>query len=508
MCAVLGIIQTKDNTQNIGKTLFNGLTILQHRGQDSCGISTIHHNTVHTHKAMGMVHQNFGEQSLAKLQGNIGIGHVRYPTSGDNHSSLAQPFYAASPYGIVFAHNGNIYDTKPLKDIASKNCRHINTNSDSELMLSALSHELYQRKNLSLLNATFDTVTELNKSTNGAFACVFGIIGLGLVAIRDQNGIRPLCIGKKMNKNNEVVGYIFASESSVFNSLGYQLYRDVKPGECVIIDEDLNETSQICATNTQFTPCIFEHIYFARPDSIMDGMSIYDVRLNQGRKLANSIKKYKSEWLNIIDVIIPIPDTSRVIAQSLAEELNIKLREGLIKNRYSNRTFIMGSQNMRKEAIQLKLSPIISEIKGKRILLVDDSIVRGNTSKLIIEMCRKAGATEVYLCSGAPPIKYPNFYGIDIPSVENLAAYQKTNTQICNELGCDGLHYQSISDLIAASKEIYDAVKAADAAEFNAECSVFNNKHPVINGATPNDEVFRKTAAERSDKNLSKSLSY
>jgi amidophosphoribosyltransferase len=383
---------------------------------------------------------------MKNLTGNIGIGHVRYPTAGSSSAAEAQPFYVNSPYGIVLGHNGNLTNSDRLKDDMFKDdLRHINTNSDSEVLLNVLADSIGKatQKNVLTSDIIFEAVSSVYNRCEGAFAVVSMINNFGLLAFRDPNGIRPLVIG--VNETKDGPEYIVASESVALDVLGFKLLRDVEPGEAIFIDMDGNFYSKKCRPNIKQSPCIFEYVYLARPDSMIDGISVYQTRLNMGKSLAKKIKK---EWPNIkIDVVIPIPDTSRPSALEVSLMLNADFREGFIKNRYIGRTFIMPGQALRKKSVRQKLNPIKVEFEGKNVLLIDDSIVRGTTAREIVQMARDAGATNVYLASAAPPVKYPNVYGIDMPSRLELIAFNKADKDVCKEIGADGLIYQDLDEL-------------------------------------------------------------
>jgi len=442
MCGLIGIVANDP----VNQMLYDGLLVLQHRGQDAAGIATCINGRFNMYKNNGLVKDVFRTRHMRNLTGNIGIGHVRYPTAGSSSSAEAQPFYVNSPYGIVLAHNGNLTNSDRLKDdMFKQDLRHINTDSDSEILLNVLAHSIEKSTQTNVLTSDiiFDAISAVYKRCRGAFAVVSMINNFGLLAFRDSHGIRPLVIGVK--QSSEGPEYAVASESVALDALGFKLLRDVEPGEAVFIDLDGNFYSKICIKGAQRAPCIFEYVYLARPDSIIDKVSVYQARLNMGQSLANKIKK---DWFNLkIDVVIPIPDTSRPSALQVALILNTEFREGFIKNRYIGRTFIMPGQALRKKSVRQKLNPIHVEFKGKNVLLIDDSIVRGTTSKEIVQMARDAGANKVYLASAAPPVKFPNVYGIDMPSRAELLASEKTDKEICDEIGADALIYQDLADL-------------------------------------------------------------
>jgi amidophosphoribosyltransferase len=465
MCGIIGVVSNAP----VNQLLYDGLQLLQHRGQDAAGIVTSEGRTFHMHKGSGMVRDVFRTRNMRDLMGNMGIAHVRYPTAGSAASSAeSQPFYVNSPYGVVLAHNGNLTNTDALRqDLFRQDLRHVNTNSDSEVLLNVLAHELQaSTKNHKLEIANiFQAVAGVHRRCRGAYAVVAMIAGYGMLAFRDPHGIRPLVIGTLETEHG--TEYMVASESVALDALGFTLVRDVAPGEAVFVDEDRRFYSQQCATNPVLSPCIFEYVYFARPDSVMDGISVYATRLKMGERLADKIRK---QFAHLdIDVVIPIPDTSRPSALQLANELGILYREGFIKNRYIGRTFIMPGQAVRRKSVRQKLNAIGIEFKGKNVLLVDDSIVRGTTSKQIVQMAREAGAHKVYFASAAPPVRFPNVYGIDMPTRAELLATGRTDEQICREIGADALIYQELGALIAAVREGNPAIERFDTSCFNGE---------------------------------------
>jgi amidophosphoribosyltransferase len=442
MCGIIGIV----GKNPVNQLLYDGLLVLQHRGQDAAGIVTCDGNTFFMHKSNGLVKDVFQTRHMRSLIGNAGIAHVRYPTAGSSSAAEAQPFYVNSPFGIVLGHNGNLTNSEQLKsEVFRQDLRHINTTSDSEVLLNVLAHEIEKTSKSAVLNTdmVFDAVSRVHRRCKGAYAVVAMIADFGLLAFRDPNGIRPLVIGKMdTEKGTE---YIVASESVALDVLGFTLMRDVEPGEAVFIDMDGNLFSRRCADNAQLTPCIFEYVYLARPDSLIDGVSVYQTRLDMGATLAEKIKR---EWQHLdIDVVIPIPDTSRPSALQVGLALGLEYREGFIKNRYIGRTFIMPGQALRKKSVRQKLNPIGVEFAGKNVLLIDDSIVRGTTSKQIVQMARDAGARKVYFASAAPPVRFPNVYGIDMPSRDELLATGRTDEEICQEIGADALIYQDLEAL-------------------------------------------------------------
>jgi amidophosphoribosyltransferase len=445
MCGIIGVVSKSP----VNQLLYDGLLVLQHRGQDAAGIVTCDGNTFYMHKNNGLVQDVFQTRHMRNLIGNAGIAHVRYPTAGSSSAAEAQPFYVNSPFGIVLGHNGNLTNSAQLKqEMFRQDLRHINTNSDSEVLLNVLAHEIERSAHNVVLNTdmVFEAVAGVHKRCKGAYGVVAMIANFGLLAFRDPHGIRPLVVGKL--ETEEGTEYAVASESVVLDVLGFTLMRDVAPGEAIFIDMEGNFYSRQCAENVQLTPCIFEYVYLARPDSVIDGVSVYQTRLHMGESLADKIR---SEWKDKqIDVVIPIPDTSRPSALQMANALNLKYREGFIKNRYIGRTFIMPGQALRKKSVRQKLNPIGMEFKGKNVLLVDDSIVRGTTSRQIVQMARDAGANKVYFASAAPPVRFPNVYGIDMPTRNELLATGRTDEEICKEIGADALIYQDLEALIKA----------------------------------------------------------
>ena len=442
MCGIVGILGSKELNQE----LYDGLTVLQHRGQDAAGIVTSDNNRVFQCKGNGLARDVFQDRHMQRLQGEMGIAHVRYPTAGSSSSAEAQPFYVNSPYGLSLGHNGNLTNAEVLKrELYIDDRRHINTNSDSEILLNVLAHELIHAGQLQLTpRDIFNAVRGVHRRCKGAYAVVVMISGMGILAFRDPHGIRPLVYGVKETKQG--MQYMVASESVALDVLGYELVRDVKPGEAILIDNDRKFHSQICADDTEYAPCIFEYVYFARPDSIIEDVYVQKARMRMGQRLA---QKMLENWPEQdIDVVIPIPDTSRTAALEMAHILGCKYREGFIKNRYIGRTFIMPGQTQRKKSVRQKLNPINLEYKDKNVLLVDDSIVRGTTSKEIVQMARDAGAKNVYFASASPPVRYQNVYGIDMPAASELIAHGKDIDQICKDIGADKLFYQDIDDLI------------------------------------------------------------
>lgn len=464
MCGIVGIV----GTSNVNQALYDALTVLQHRGQDAAGIVTFQDDRFFLRKDNGLVRDVFRTRHMRRLVGNVGIGHVRYPTAGSSSSAEAQPFYVNSPYGITLAHNGNLTNADELsRDLFRSDLRHINTTSDSEVLLNVFAHELQKLgKLVPTKDEIFAAVKAVHARCRGAYAVIALITGYGIVGFRDPHGIRPICFGKR--ETDEGTEYMVASESVALSALGFQLIRDVAPGEAVYIETDGQIYTQACADHAALTPCIFEHVYFARPDSIMDGVSVYKARLRMGEKLADKILRLRPD--HDIDVVMPIPDTSRTSAMQMAYKLGVKFREGFIKNRYIGRTFIMPGQKLRKKSVRQKLNPIDLEFKGKNVLLVDDSIVRGTTCQEIVQMARDAGASKVYFASAAPPVRYPNVYGIDMPAARELIAHGRTVEEVQESIGADWLIYQDLDDLIACAKEYNPAIE-------RFECSVFDGNY-------------------------------
>jgi amidophosphoribosyltransferase len=462
MCGIVGVV----SHQPVNQLLYDALLLLQHRGQDAAGIATNHSSMFSMHKANGLVRDVFRTRNMRTLQGNSGIGHCRYPTAGSSSEEEAQPFYVNAPYGITLAHNGNLTNWEQLKNEMFKNDRrHINTDSDSEVLLNVLAHEIQKATTgLSLdPDAIFKAVTVLNQRVRGGYAAVAQIAGVGLLAFRDPHGIRPLCLG--INETPEGAEYLIASESVALEGMGFRFVRDIAPGEAVFIDADKQLHSRMCAENASLNPCLFEFVYLARPDSVIDGASVYATRLKMGEYLAEKIKREIPE--GGIDVVMPIPDSSRPAAIQLALALNIEYREGFIKNRYIGRTFIMPGQAARKKSVRQKLNAIASEFKDKVVLLVDDSIVRGTTSREIVQMAREAGAKKVIFASAAPPVIYPNVYGIDMPTRDELIAYGRTTEEVCREITADALVYQDLDALKQAVTDVNPALTSFEASCFD-----------------------------------------
>ena len=489
MCGIVGLVAKS----NVNQALYDALTVLQHRGQDAAGMVTCDAGRFYLRKDNGLVKDVFRTRHMQRLVGNMGIGHIRYPTAGSSSSAEAQPFYVNSPYGIVLAHNGNLTNTQDLvKDVYREDLRHVNTNSDSEVLLNIFAHELQEQKKLKpTAQDVFDAVKRVHKRIKGGYAVIAMLAGYGVVGFRDPNGIRPAVFGKRTTEKGDE--YMIASESVALDALDFELVRDIEPGEAVFIDVDGNLHTEQCAENPKLTPCIFEHVYFARPDSIIDKISVYKARLKMGSRLAEKILRERPD--HDIDVVIPIPDTSRSSAVELANHLGVKYREGFMKNRYIGRTFIMPGQQQRKKSVKQKLNALDLEFRGKNVLLVDDSIVRGTTCEQIIEMAREAGANKVYFASAAPEVRFPNVYGIDMPAKEELIAHGRTVEEIQKEIGADWLIYQDLDDLIEATCDGADV-------KYDFDCSVFNGEYvtgDIDEAYLDNLQALRNDANKKQD---------
>jgi len=485
MCGIVGLVATS----NVNQTLFDALTILQHRGQDAAGMVTCDKTSLHQRKGNGQVRDIFRTRHMTRLVGTMGIAHVRYPTAGGSSPALAQPFYVNSPYGISLAHNGNLTNADQLsKEVFETDLRHMNTDSDSEVLLNVFANEMQKLGKLTpVADDVFTAIERVHQRCSGAYAVVAMIANYGMLGFRDCFGIRPLVIGRR--KTVKGFEYMLASESVALDVLGFEMMRDVAPGEAVYIDINGKLTSRMCAGKTELVPCIFEHVYFARPDSIIDGISVYQARVQQGIKLAHKVQR---EYPDLkIDAIVPIPDTSSIAAQSMAAELGVKFSGGLVKNRYIGRTFIMPGQKERKKSVRQKLNAVRSEFEGKNVLLVDDSIVRGTTCSQIIELVREAGAKKVFFASAAPPVRYPNVYGIDMPSADELIASGRSIDEVGELIGADFLLYQDLDDLIECSIGMNDNIKRFDCSVFNGDyitgdidANYLNTLHDKRNDAT------------------------
>ncbi len=484
MCGIIGIL----GHSPVNQMLYDGLTVLQHRGQDAAGIVTCDKHRLFLRKDNGMVKDVFQTRHMKRLVGNMGIGHLRYPTAGTTSSAEAQPFYVNSPFGIALSHNGNLTNAEELKNnLFIENRRHVNTSSDSEILLNIFAQQLDQQGNTKLTpDDVFAAVEGVHKCCKGAYAVVALIVGQGILAFRDANGIRPLVYGRRKTAHGDE--YIVASESVALDGLGFELIRDLEPGEAIFIDKKGKAHTRQCAESPKLTPCIFEHVYFARPDSRIDNVFVHKARMRMGVKLAEQVK---NNWpKHDIDVIIPVPDSSRSSALEMAYQLGIIYREGFIKNRYIGRTFIMPGQMMRKKSVRQKLNPLGLEFKGKNVMLVDDSIVRGTTSRQIVQMARESGAKRVYFASAAPPIRYPNVYGIDMPTASELIAHDRTENEVCQAIGADKLIYQTLDDLI-------DCVRKGNPLLDKFEDSVFTGEY--VTEISP--QYFSELEKQRNDGN-------
>ncbi len=483
MCGIVGIVAKSA----VNQAIYDALTVLQHRGQDAAGIMTCDDGRLFLRKSNGLVRDVFHTRHMLRLKGNMGIGHVRYPTAGTSSSTEAQPFYVNSPYGISLAHNGNLTNADALKkDVFREDLRHINTDSDSEILLNVFAHELQQLGKLRIdPDDVFDAVAAVHRRVRGAYAVVAMITGYGIVAFRDPHGIRPVVFGRR--ETPQGMEYMVASESVAIDALGFEFVRDLEPGEAVFLGLDGSLRTRQCAEAPQLSPCIFEYVYFARPDSIIDGISVYKSRLRMGERLAKKILRVFPD--HDIDVVIPIPDTSRTSALQMSYELGVVYREGFIKNRYIGRTFIMPGQTQRKKSVRQKLNAIELEFRGKNVLLVDDSIVRGTTSQQIIQMAREAGARKVYFASASPPVRHPNVYGIDMPTAAELIGHDRDEAQIAEAIGADWLVYQDLDDLVEAVRQGNPSIQHFDTA-------VFDGRY-VTGDVTP--DYLARLEARRSD---------
>ncbi|MGI9202008.1 MAG: amidophosphoribosyltransferase [Woeseiaceae bacterium] len=463
MCGLAGIV----SDQPVRQGLYDALTVMQHRGQDAAGIVTWGADGLRERKRNGLVRDVFKQRHMSQLTGNVGIGHIRYPTAGGAKAAEAQPFYVNSPYGIVLGHNGNLTNSEELAELLIKeDRRHLNTGSDSEVLLNVFAHELQMRSNgKPTPEQIFDAVDAVHRRCRGGYAVVAMIVGIGLVAFRDPNGIRPLCLGSRQKDSG--TDYMVASESVAMDVLQFERMRDVQPGEAIFIDNDREFHSREFSGEVRHTPCIFEFVYFARPDSIVDELSVYKARLRMGEQLAGKVVRDFPE--HDIDVVIPIPDTSRTAAVQVAHHLGAKYREGFIKNRYIGRTFIMPGQEERTQSVRRKLNAIDLEFRGKNVLLVDDSIVRGTTSRQIIKLAREAGARKVYFASAAPPVRHPNVYGIDMPAASELIANGRSVEEIQELIGADRLIYQDLHGLIRSVRHDNSSITEFDTSCFSGE---------------------------------------
>jgi amidophosphoribosyltransferase len=448
--------------------IYDALTVLQHRGQDAAGIVTCEDSgRLHLRKSNGLVRDVFRQVHIDKLKGNMGIGHVRYPTAGTSSSAEAQPMYVNSPFGITMAHNGNLINSEELAiSLFKSDRRHLNTSSDSEVLLNVFAHELQKVAGLTPSpDDIFTAVSKVHERCVGGYAAVAVITGYGIVGFRDPNAIRPVVFGERTSPEGKE--FMVASESVALDVLGFKHMRDLVPGEAVYIQSDGQVFTRVCAEKTSYHPCLFEHVYLARPDSIIDGISVYKARLRMGEKLADKILARYPD--NDIDVVMPVPDTSSTCALPLAHRLGVKYREGYIKNRYIGRTFIMPGQQQRQNSVRQKLNPVELEFIGKNVLLVDDSIVRGTTSRQIVKMAREVGARKVYFASAAPAVRHPNVYGIDMPVVGEFVANNRTEQEVADYIGADWLVYQDLDDLIACASEGNQEITQFDTSVFNGE---------------------------------------
>lgn len=486
MCGIVGVVARSP----VNQLLYDGMTVLQHRGQDAAGIVTAEGHSFHMHKGRGLVRDVFRTRDMRNLSGHMGIAHCRYPTAGSAASEAeAQPFYVNSPFGIVLGHNGNLINAEELRrDLFMDDRRHVNTNSDSEVLLNVLAHEIHDasagRDRLSP-DIIFTAVAGVHRRVKGAYAVVAMVAGHGMLAFRDPHGIRPLIIGRADTEKG--VEFIVASESVTLDTLGFKVMRDVVPGEAILVDESGNFHSRQCATHSEVNPCIFEFVYLARPDSVIDGISVYEARRNMGKSLADKIIALGLR--EEIDVVIPIPDSSRSSALEVAAKLKRQYTEGFIKNRYIGRTFIMPGQELRKKSVRQKLNAMAIEFKDKNVLLVDDSIVRGTTSREIVQMARESGAKKVFFASAAPPVRYPNVYGIDMPTRNELIATGRTEAEIAQAIGADAVIYQDLEALIEDVRVLNPAIQRFD-------CSCFDGVY--ITGDV-SQEYLDGVAAGRSD---------
>lgn len=514
MCGIIGLLLANED-EFVNQMLFDGLTVLQHRGQDAAGIVTAERRRLHLRKDNGLVKDVFHTHHMVELRGNVGLGHVRYPTAGSSSCAEAQPLYTNFPYGICVAHNGNLTNTDELSTIVrDKLQRHVNTDSDSEVLLNLFAEEITHHSADSKtdnVETVFSAVKGVMRQCKGGYAGIYLINGVGLVGFRDPHGIRPLVFGSrgttgssaaarlrvpgtpaKMRSARGSLDYVMASESVAIDTLGFDLVRDVKAGEAIFIDMNTgNCHTSMCHDNSSPAPCIFEYVYFARPDSIMDGVSVYESRLKMGEKLAMNVMKKHPH--HDIDVVIPIPDTSRTSALQAAYILGRPFREGFIKNRYIARTFIMPGQETRKKSVRLKLNTIKSEFAGRNVLLVDDSVVRGTTAREIVQMAREAGARKVYFTSAAPPIRYPNIYGIDIPTRRELVAFERDEEAIAKHIGCDWIIYQELADLEDSVRS--SASPDQPLTDFDTSC--FSGKY--VTGESIGDAYFSRLHELRND---------
>ena len=491
MCGVVGVVSKSE----VSPMIYDALTVLQHRGQDAAGIATCHQDKFHLRKQLGLVRDVFRDTHMVGLRGSMGIGHLRYSTAGSQDRELAQPMYVNSPYGISISHNGNLTNKDEISQILTdENLRFLSTDSDSEVLLNVFAHELQKQGTSSpTQKEIFKAVRATHKRIRGAYSVIFMINGVGIVGFRDPFGIRPLIFG---SRENDLLGpdYMLASESTVLDTLGFNIISDVEPGEAVFVNTEGEMFREACIDNPIHTPCIFEYVYLARPDAVIDNISVHKSRMRMGEALAEKINKLKPD--HDIDVVIPIPESSTTSALQLANTLGIKYTEGFVKNRYIGRTFIMPFQEKREKSVRQKLNPIEFEFKNKVVLLVDDSIVRGTTSRQIIEMARTAGAKKVYFASAAPPVRYQNVYGIDMAATTELIAHNRTEDEISELIGADWLIYQDLEDLIESAKYGNPSIQ-------QFECSVFDGKYIT---ADIDKSYLQKLEESRSDEKKSRKL--
>jgi len=484
MCGVVGVVSKSE----VSPMIYDALTILQHRGQDAAGIATCNQDKFHLRKQLGLVRDVFRDTHMLRLRGSMGIGHLRYPTAGSQDRELAQPMYVNSPYGISISHNGNLTNKEEISQILmEKNMRFLSTDSDSEVLLNVFANELQKQGTSSPTEKEiFQAVRATHKKVRGAYSVIFMINGVGIVGFRDPFGIRPLIFG---SRENDLLGpdYMIASESTVLDTLGFKVINDVQPGEAIFINKEGEMHMEACIENPVHTPCIFEYVYLARPDAVIDNISVHKSRMRMGESLAKKINNIKPN--NDIDVVIPIPESSTTSALQLAKTLGIKYTEGFVKNRYIGRTFIMPFQEKREKSVRQKLNPIQFEFKDKVVLLVDDSIVRGTTSRQIIEMARSAGAKKVYFASAAPPVRHQNVYGIDMAATTELIAHNRTEEEINDLIGADWLIYQDLEDLIECAKVGNPSIQ-------QFECSVFDGNYIT---ADVDSSYLKRLEESRSD---------
>ena len=484
MCGVVGVVSKSE----VSPMIYDALTILQHRGQDAAGIATCNQDKFHLRKQLGLVRDVFRDTHMLRLRGSMGIGHLRYPTAGSQDRELAQPMYVNSPYGISISHNGNLTNKEEISQILmEKNMRFLSTDSDSEVLLNVFANELQKQGTSSPTEKEiFQAVRATHKKVRGAYSVIFMINGVGIVGFRDPFGIRPLIFG---SRENDLLGpdYMIASESTVLDTLGFKVINDVQPGEAIFINKEGEMHMEACIENPVHTPCIFEYVYLARPDAVIDNISVHKSRMRMGESLAKKINNVKPN--HDIDVVIPIPESSTTSALQLAKTLGIKYTEGFVKNRYIGRTFIMPFQEKREKSVRQKLNPIQFEFKDKVVLLVDDSIVRGTTSRQIIEMARSAGAKKVYFASAAPPVRHQNVYGIDMAATTELIAHNRTEEEINDLIGADWLIYQDLEDLIECAKVGNPSIQ-------QFECSVFDGNYIT---ADVDSSYLKRLEESRSD---------